>query len=173
MLYRCDSIRTKHTTGMCTDLYVTLLLRDRPRPDHQSAGDPRQSQRAVHPPQRDEGVQGRPQQQPRGQEPSRAHRDRPGSGPPPPPHRDRDPRDRDQVGTETWVKGRKKTKQRFSFIFINVHYFDITLCRTHVALSFFLYLLDLDFIHYSNLLHFPHLSIWWMLNANNVADMFF
>lgn len=34
-------------------------------------------------------MQGRPQQQPRGQEPSRAHRDRPGSGPPPPPHRDR------------------------------------------------------------------------------------
>ncbi|XP_041656838.1 serine/threonine-protein kinase PAK 4 [Cheilinus undulatus] len=70
--------------------------RDRPRPDHQSGGDPRQSQRALRPPQRDDGVQGRPQQQPRGQEPSRVHRDRPGSGPPPPPHRDRTPRDRDQ-----------------------------------------------------------------------------
>ncbi|XP_020499139.1 serine/threonine-protein kinase PAK 4 isoform X1 [Labrus bergylta] len=66
--------------------------RDRPRPDHQSGGDPRQSQRAIRPPH--EGVQGRPQQQPRGQEPSRVHR--PGSGPPPPPHRDRAPRDRDQ-----------------------------------------------------------------------------
>uniref|UniRef100_A0A4W6FSG5 non-specific serine/threonine protein kinase n=1 Tax=Lates calcarifer TaxID=8187 RepID=A0A4W6FSG5_LATCA len=67
------------------------------RPGHQSGGDPRQGQRAVRPSQRDEGVQGRPQQQPRGQEPSRAHRDRPGSGPPPPPHRDREPRDQDQV----------------------------------------------------------------------------
>ncbi|XP_070761594.1 serine/threonine-protein kinase PAK 4 isoform X1 [Enoplosus armatus] len=70
--------------------------RDRPSPDHPSGGDPRQGQRAVRPPHWDEGVQGRPQQQPRGQEPSRAHRDRPGSGPPPPPHRDREPRDRDQ-----------------------------------------------------------------------------
>ncbi|XP_067363729.1 serine/threonine-protein kinase PAK 4 isoform X2 [Channa argus] len=68
--------------------------RDRTRPDHQTGGDPRQAQRAVHPPQRDEGVHGRPQQQPRGQEPSRAHRDRPDSGPPPPPHRDREHRDR-------------------------------------------------------------------------------
>ncbi|XP_070685191.1 serine/threonine-protein kinase PAK 4 [Pempheris klunzingeri] len=71
--------------------------RDRPRPDHQSGGDPRQGQRVVRHPQWDDGVQGRPQQQPRGQEPGRAHRDRPGSGPPPPPHRDREPRDRDQV----------------------------------------------------------------------------
>uniref|UniRef100_A0A8P4GEC9 non-specific serine/threonine protein kinase n=1 Tax=Dicentrarchus labrax TaxID=13489 RepID=A0A8P4GEC9_DICLA len=71
--------------------------RDRPRPDHHSEGDPRQGQRAVRLPQLDDGVQGRPQQQPRGQEPSRAHRDRPGSGPPPPPHRDRAHRDRDQV----------------------------------------------------------------------------
>lgn len=72
--------------------------RDRPRSDHhQSGGDPRQGQRALRPPQWDDGVQVRPQQQPRGQEPSRAHRDRPGSGPPPPPHRDREPRDRDQV----------------------------------------------------------------------------
>ncbi|KAE8294946.1 Serine/threonine-protein kinase PAK 4 [Larimichthys crocea] len=70
--------------------------RDRPRPDYQIGGDPRQGQRAVRPPQWEEGGQGRPQQQPRGQEPSRAHRERPGSGPPPPPHRDREPRDRDQ-----------------------------------------------------------------------------
>ncbi|KAM6987983.1 serine/threonine-protein kinase PAK 4 [Tautogolabrus adspersus] len=70
--------------------------RDRPRPDHHSGGDPRQGQRAIRPPQRDEGMQGRPQQQPRGQEPSRVHKDRPDSGPPPPPHRDRAPRDRDQ-----------------------------------------------------------------------------
>ncbi|XP_040901869.1 serine/threonine-protein kinase PAK 4 [Toxotes jaculatrix] len=70
--------------------------RDRPRPEHQSGGDPGKGQRAVRPSQRDEGVQGRPQQQPRGQEPSRSHRDRPGSGPPPPPHRDREHRDRDQ-----------------------------------------------------------------------------
>ncbi|KAG8001768.1 Serine/threonine-protein kinase PAK 4 [Nibea albiflora] len=69
--------------------------RDRPRPDYQSGGDPRQGQRGVRP-QWEEGGQGRPQQQPRGQEPSRAHRERPGSGPPPPPHRDREPRDRDQ-----------------------------------------------------------------------------
>ncbi|XP_067451550.1 serine/threonine-protein kinase PAK 4 isoform X1 [Thunnus thynnus] len=69
--------------------------RDRSRPDHHSGGDPRHGERGVRHPQRDDGVQGRPQQQPRGQEPSRAHRDRPGSGPPPPPHRDRD-RDRDQ-----------------------------------------------------------------------------
>uniref|UniRef100_A0A667X5L3 non-specific serine/threonine protein kinase n=1 Tax=Myripristis murdjan TaxID=586833 RepID=A0A667X5L3_9TELE len=69
---------------------------DRPRPDHQGGGDPRQGQRALRPPHRDDGVQGRPHQQPRGQEPSRAHRDRPGSGPPPPPHRDREPRDQHQ-----------------------------------------------------------------------------
>ncbi|XP_053177175.1 serine/threonine-protein kinase PAK 4 [Scomber japonicus] len=65
--------------------------RDRSRPDHHGGGDPRQSERGVRLPQRDDGVQGRPQQQPRGQEPSRAHRDRPA-----PPHRDREPRDRDQ-----------------------------------------------------------------------------
>ncbi|KAF1393551.1 hypothetical protein PFLUV_G00017210 [Perca fluviatilis] len=78
--------------------HYSLSDRDRPRPDlHQSGGDPRQSQHEHRPPQWDEGVQGRPQQQPRGQEPSRAHKDRPGSGPPPPPHRDREPRDRGQV----------------------------------------------------------------------------
>lgn len=44
-------------------------------------------------PHKDEG---RPQQQPRGQEPRRAHRDRPGSGPPPPPHRDREHREHSQ-----------------------------------------------------------------------------
>ncbi|KAK1900401.1 Serine/threonine-protein kinase PAK 4 [Dissostichus eleginoides] len=72
--------------------------RDRPRPDHHAdGGDPRQGPRALRPPQWEEGGQGRPQQQPRGQEPSRAHRDRPGSGPPPPPHRDREHRDRDQM----------------------------------------------------------------------------
>uniref|UniRef100_H3CMV8 non-specific serine/threonine protein kinase n=1 Tax=Tetraodon nigroviridis TaxID=99883 RepID=H3CMV8_TETNG len=60
--------------------------RERPRPE-QSGADPRYAQRAVHP-QWDEG-QVRPQQQPRGQEPGRHQRDRPGSGPPPPPHRDR------------------------------------------------------------------------------------
>ncbi|KAI4815023.1 hypothetical protein KUCAC02_005190 [Chaenocephalus aceratus] len=72
--------------------------RDRPRPDHHAGGgDPRQGPRALRPPQWEEGGQDRPQQQPRGQEPSRAHRDRPGSGPPPPPHRDREHRDRDQM----------------------------------------------------------------------------
>ncbi|XP_061574857.1 serine/threonine-protein kinase PAK 4 [Cololabis saira] len=64
--------------------------RDRSRQDHH--GDPRHDHRAVRPPQRDDRMQGRPQQQPRGQEPSR---ERTGSGPPPP-HRDREPRDRDQ-----------------------------------------------------------------------------
>ncbi|XP_005932693.1 serine/threonine-protein kinase PAK 4 [Haplochromis burtoni] len=69
--------------------------RDRLRQDQQSGGDPRhQGQRGVRPPQTDEVIQGRPQQQPRGQEPNRAQRDR--QGPPPPPHRDRQPRDRDQ-----------------------------------------------------------------------------
>lgn len=72
--------------------------RDRPRPDHHAGGgDPRQGPRALRPPQWEEGGQDRPQQQPRGQEPSRAHRDRPDSGPPPPPHRDREHRDRDQM----------------------------------------------------------------------------
>ncbi|KAF7649752.1 hypothetical protein LDENG_00136720 [Lucifuga dentata] len=74
--------------------------REQPRREHQTRGDrgdPHQGQPAVHPPQRDNVVQSRPQQQPRGQEPSRHHRDRPGSGPPPPPpHRDREPRERDQ-----------------------------------------------------------------------------
>ncbi|XP_068173805.1 serine/threonine-protein kinase PAK 4 [Antennarius striatus] len=68
--------------------------RDQHRPDHQSGGDARQGQRVV--PQWGEGGPVRPQQQPRGQEPSRAHRDRPGSGPPPPPHREREPRDHGQ-----------------------------------------------------------------------------
>lgn len=45
---------------------------------------------------RDEKMHGRPQQQPRGQEPSRGSRDRPGSGPPPPPHRDREHREHNQ-----------------------------------------------------------------------------
>uniref|UniRef100_A0A3Q1BNV8 non-specific serine/threonine protein kinase n=1 Tax=Amphiprion ocellaris TaxID=80972 RepID=A0A3Q1BNV8_AMPOC len=71
-----------------------VTLHHRPRQDHHGGGDPRQ--RSVRPPQRDEGVQGRPQQQPRGQEPSRAPRDRLDSGPPAPPHRDREHRDRDQ-----------------------------------------------------------------------------
>lgn len=76
-----------------------MIFRDRLRQDQQSGGDPRhQGQRGVRPPQTDEVIQGRPQQQPRGQEPNRAQRDR--QGPPPPPHRDRQPRDRDQVDTE-------------------------------------------------------------------------
>ncbi|XP_068568882.1 serine/threonine-protein kinase PAK 4 [Cebidichthys violaceus] len=72
--------------------------REQPRLEHhQSGGDHRQGPRTLRP-QWDEGDQGRPQQQPRGQEPSRAprDRDRPGSGPPPPPHRDREHRDRGQ-----------------------------------------------------------------------------
>eukprot|EP00066_Takifugu_rubripes_P017752 XP_011607018.1 PREDICTED: serine/threonine-protein kinase PAK 4 [Takifugu rubripes] len=68
--------------------------RDRQRPE-QGGADPRHTQRGVHP-QWDEGGHIRPQQQPRGQEPGRHQRDRPGSGPPPPPHRDRGPRDRGQ-----------------------------------------------------------------------------
>ncbi|XP_047247451.1 serine/threonine-protein kinase PAK 4 [Girardinichthys multiradiatus] len=67
--------------------------RDRHRQDHQGGVD---RQRGVHPHLRDEGIQGRPQQQPRGQEPSKAYRDRAGSGQHPSTHRDRDPRDRDQ-----------------------------------------------------------------------------
>ncbi|XP_076014730.1 serine/threonine-protein kinase PAK 4 [Genypterus blacodes] len=55
--------------------------RERLRPEHQQR----------HPQHRDDGSQSRPQQQPRGQEPSRAPRDKP--VPPPPPHRDREPRD--------------------------------------------------------------------------------
>ncbi|KAG7274624.1 hypothetical protein CRUP_009667 [Coryphaenoides rupestris] len=72
-----------------------------PRPEQPGAGDPRQpAPRAVRAPQhRDDGLQGRPQQQPRGQEPGRPHRDgdRPGPGPPPPPpHRDREHRNQPQ-----------------------------------------------------------------------------
>lgn len=77
---------------------VVLTLRDRPRQEHQPGGDPRHAHRAVRPPPRDEETQGRAQQQPRGQEPSKAQRERTGPGhPPPPPHRNRDHRDRDQV----------------------------------------------------------------------------
>ncbi|XP_055022538.1 serine/threonine-protein kinase PAK 4 [Boleophthalmus pectinirostris] len=43
-----------------------------------------------------EKVQRRPQQQPRGQEPSRGHKNRPGTGPPPVPHRDREHREHSQ-----------------------------------------------------------------------------
>ncbi|XP_027855277.1 serine/threonine-protein kinase PAK 4 [Xiphophorus couchianus] len=64
--------------------------RDRLRQDYPGGGDPQHGQRGVQP--RDEGGQGRPQQQPRGQEPSRAYRERSGSGQQP----RRDPRDRDQ-----------------------------------------------------------------------------
>lgn len=71
--------------------------RDRDRQDHQGGGDPRHAQRGVHPHHpRDEEVQGRPQQQPRGQEPGKAYRERSGSGQHPPAHRDRDPRDQEQ-----------------------------------------------------------------------------
>lgn len=45
---------------------------------------------------KDENVHGRPQQQPRGQEPNRGPRDRPGSGPPLPPHRDKEHREHNQ-----------------------------------------------------------------------------
>lgn len=70
-------------------------LRDRLRQDYPGGGDPQHGQRGVQP--RDEGGQGRPQQQPRGQEPSRAYRERSGSGQQP----RRDPRDWDQVPTKT------------------------------------------------------------------------
>ncbi|XP_012723755.2 serine/threonine-protein kinase PAK 4 isoform X1 [Fundulus heteroclitus] len=70
---------------------------DRHRQDHQAGGDPRHGQRGTLPHPRDEGMHGRPQQQPRGQEPSKAYRERIGSGQHPPAHRDRDPRDQDQV----------------------------------------------------------------------------
>lgn len=84
-------------------IYVCRHLRDhRHRQDQHSASDSHHNRHAVRPLQRDEGVQGRPQQQPRGQEPSRAHRDRPGSGPPPPPHRDREHRDREQVDSMSY-----------------------------------------------------------------------
>lgn len=96
----CSNSTDFLNASSCTHLFIYYLFRDRHRPDHQSGSDPRSSQRAVRPPQWDEVGQGRPQQQPRGQEPSRAHRERPGSGPPPPPHRDREPRNRDQVGTK-------------------------------------------------------------------------
>lgn len=82
----------------CVKCLICCRLRDhRHRQDQHSGSDSHHNRHAVRPVQRDEGVQGRPQQQPRGQEPSRAHRDRPGSGPPPPPHRDREHRDREQV----------------------------------------------------------------------------
>ncbi|XP_077467314.1 serine/threonine-protein kinase PAK 4 [Stigmatopora argus] len=65
--------------------------RERPRPEHQSA------QQAFRGSQRDDGIHVRAQQQPRGQEPGRGNRDRPGSGPPPPPpHRDREHRNQNQ-----------------------------------------------------------------------------
>ncbi|XP_061538281.1 LOW QUALITY PROTEIN: serine/threonine-protein kinase PAK 4 [Phycodurus eques] len=71
--------------------------RERPRPDPQGVGDPRHGQHALRGSQRGDGVLARPQQRPRGQEPGRGHRDRPGSGPPPPPpHRDREHQDQNQ-----------------------------------------------------------------------------
>lgn len=75
-------------SGGCSSNCNHLVSRDPPRLEHYGA-DPRL---AVRPNQRDEGSLSRPQQQPRGQEPSRAPKDRIGSGPPPPPHRDRGPR---------------------------------------------------------------------------------
>ncbi|XP_059188040.1 serine/threonine-protein kinase PAK 4 [Centropristis striata] len=83
-----------HENGDPHHRHYTQQDRDRPRPDRQHGeGDSHHGPRVLRPPQWEEGVQGRPQQQPRGQEPSRAHRDKPGSGAPPPPHRDREPRD--------------------------------------------------------------------------------
>ncbi|XP_034024546.1 serine/threonine-protein kinase PAK 4 [Thalassophryne amazonica] len=73
--------------------------RDRTKADYQSRGDhsnARPGQCAVRTAQRDDGIHGRSQQQPQGQEPSRVLRDRLGSGPPTPPHRDRGLRDRNQ-----------------------------------------------------------------------------
>lgn len=72
---------------------VVFILSQRSRLEHQIGTDPHQGQRALRPAVRDEGVHIRPHQQPRGQEPSRGQRDKPGSGPPPPPHRDRESRD--------------------------------------------------------------------------------
>ncbi|XP_077422609.1 serine/threonine-protein kinase PAK 4 [Vanacampus margaritifer] len=71
--------------------------RERLGPDHPGIGDPRHNQQPLRGSQREDGIHPRPQQQPRGQEPGRGHRDRPGSGPPPPPpHRDRQHRDQNQ-----------------------------------------------------------------------------
>ncbi|XP_023870196.1 serine/threonine-protein kinase PAK 4 [Salvelinus sp. IW2-2015] len=70
--------------------------RERPRTDQLAGGDPRQTQRVP----RSQGEDGRPQQQPRGQEPGSRHRERERPCPPPPPPkpRDMDPRDHhDQV----------------------------------------------------------------------------
>lgn len=78
---------------------VVFILSQRSRLEHQIGTDPHQGQRALRPALRDEGVHIRPHQQPRGQEPSRGQRDKPGSGPPPPPHRDRE--SRDQVWRES------------------------------------------------------------------------
>ncbi|KAG5837324.1 hypothetical protein ANANG_G00238080 [Anguilla anguilla] len=70
--------------------------RERPRQDVPGI-DPRQSQRPARAPREDY----RPQQQPRGQEPSRQReRDRPGPPPPAPPHRDREPRPEQVVRRE-------------------------------------------------------------------------
>ncbi|XP_035241552.1 serine/threonine-protein kinase PAK 4 [Anguilla anguilla] len=70
--------------------------RERPRQDVPGV-DPRQSQRPARAPREDY----RPQQQPRGQEPSRQReRERPGPPPPAPPHRDREPRPEQVVRRE-------------------------------------------------------------------------
>ncbi|CDQ73237.1 serine/threonine-protein kinase PAK 4 [Oncorhynchus mykiss] len=78
------------------DHYGDIRDREQPRPDQLASGDPRQPQRVP----RSQREDGRPQQQPRGQEPSSRHRERERPGPPPPPPkpRDTDPRDHhDQV----------------------------------------------------------------------------
>ncbi|KAM9317895.1 serine/threonine-protein kinase PAK 4 [Pholidichthys leucotaenia] len=82
--------------------------RDRSRQDFQGGSESRQGQHAVRTPsQRDEGVQGRPQQHPQGQEPSRAQKDRP--GPPPPPHRDRRHREQEHGGHKDQTDHRPKS----------------------------------------------------------------
>ncbi|XP_057695217.1 serine/threonine-protein kinase PAK 4-like [Corythoichthys intestinalis] len=84
-------VQPRQENGDPHQRHLSQSDRERSRPDHQS------SQLPFRGSQRDDGVHTRPQQQPRGQEPVRVNRDRPGSGPPPPPpHRDRDHRHQNQ-----------------------------------------------------------------------------
>lgn len=80
--------------GVLTVIIFFNLCREKPRQEHPGA-DPRQSQR----PARSSREDGRPHQQPRGQEPNRHKEPDWSGGPAPPPqHRDREPRDyHDQV----------------------------------------------------------------------------
>ncbi|KAJ7995214.1 hypothetical protein DPEC_G00242220 [Dallia pectoralis] len=81
-----DPTHRPHLPHHYPDPHGDIRERERHQPDPSSAADPREHQRVP----RSQREDGRPQQQPRGQEPGSRHRERDRPGPPPPPPKPRD-----------------------------------------------------------------------------------